>query len=586
VEPRNLPVDEAALARAQTAIVSGPAAGLDGLDFLWRCGEMGAHVRVFDWARTPLGPPQQWPENLRVAASLCLASRSPTHLWWGPDLILLYNDSYIPFLGPKRHPAALGRPAREAWAESWGRLGPVVLHVLETGCASWAEDVPASPAGHMAQPRSRMGFSLSPVFGSGGGVEGLFCSCLENGDIIEARELAARTEALEERVREAQHMAREVDVLREADRQKDAFLATLAHELRNPLAPICNAVQIMRARGTSDPETAHARGIIERQTEQLVRLVDDLMEISRIGRGRIHLQLQRVDLASTIATAVEASRSLIDAAGHALVVELPDQPLPVEGDPTRLSQIFANLLNNAAKYTPARGRIGLVATVEGQEAAVRVTDSGMGIPKDMLERIFDMFTQVEPSAEHTQGGLGIGLTVAQQLVQLHGGRIEAQSAGENRGSTFTVHLPLLRGSGQDCRTASAGSDEGTRRGESRRVLIADDNADAAESLCILLQMAGHTVRTAGDGLMAVEVARTFQPQVVLLDIGMPGLNGYEAAERIRALPEGERILLIALTGWGQDADRQKAAEAGFDYHLTKPADPELVERILADSPIG
>jgi CheY-like chemotaxis protein len=417
-----------------------------------------------------------------------------------------------------------------------------------------------------------------PVFGGGGAVEGLMCS--RTSDATEARQAV-----VEELAREAQRASRELTALREADRQKDAFLATLAHELRNPLAPIRNAVQIMR--GAAEPELGHARGIIERQTEQLVRLVDDLMEISRIGRGRIHLQLQRVELASAIAMAVEASRSLIDSGGHTLSVELPAHPLPVEGDSTRLSQIFANLLNNAAKYTPPGGHIRLVAQARGGEAVVSVADTGVGIPAHMLARIFDLFAQVDASAEHTQGGLGIGLTVAQQLALLHGGRIEAASEGQDRGSVFTVHLPLQPAREEDPRSGEQGSgDPHTRPGAARRVLVVDDNADAAESLCILLQMAGHTVCTAGDGLAAVRLAQEFQPDVVLLDIGMPGINGYEAAARIRALPEGGHIQLIALTGWGQDSDRQKAAAAGFDYHLTKPADPELVERILAEGPPG
>lgn len=551
-----------------------------GLEFLWGCGEMGAQVKTFDWSRTPLGPPQQWPENLRVTAGICLSCRFPTHVWWGPELTLLYNDGYIPFLGPERHPGVLGRPAREAWASSWDRIGPVIGNVLATGRASWAEDLPASigrPVGGTGYPS---GFCVSPVFGREG-VEGLFCSSVDMSEVIEARALKARTAALEEKVRKT---AREADVLRKADRQKDKFLATLAHELRNPLAPIRNAVQIMRMRQPSDPELKHARDIIERQTEQLVHLVDDLMEVSRIGRGHIHLQLQRVDLSTAIATAIESSRSLIDAAGHTLIVDLPSAPLYVEGDPTRLSQIFANLLNNAAKYTPPKGRIELRGELEGAQVTVRVSDTGIGIPKGMLKRIFDMFAQVDASLERTQGGLGIGLTVAQQLARLHGGRIEARSAGERRGSTFTVRLPLMRTPEAEAGSAGPATDPGEHAKVPRRVLIADDNTDAAECLSVLLRMKGHEVRTASDGLQAVEVTEQFHPDVALLDIAMPELNGYEAAARIRALPDGGRILLLALTGWGQDADRQLAAQAGFDYHITKPADIEMLERILAGIP--
>jgi signal transduction histidine kinase len=423
----------------------------------------------------------------------------------------------------------------------------------------------------LPQGEASVRFSLSPVFGREGGVDGLFCTCIESSEITEARALTARAVAL----------GSEVDALREADRQKDEFLATLAHELRSPLAPISNAVRIMRLRSPSDPELKQARDIIERQTQHLVRLVDDLLEISRIGRGHIQLQLQRVDLASAIATAVEASRSLIDAAEHTLNVVLPQQPLYVDGDPTRLSQFFANLLNNAAKYTPTRGLIELTAQSDAGDVAVRVTDTGIGIPREMLGRIFEMFAQGDVSLERRQGGLGIGLTVAQQLAQLHGGRIEAHSEGAHRGSTFTVHLPLVRGQEQESESSRASADPGGTAKVPRRVLIADDDADSTETLRVLLQMAGHEVRTASNGQKAVEAAEQFHPDVALLDIGMPELNGYEVAARIRAQPDGRSVLLLALTGWGQDTDRQRAADAGFDHHITKPADLEMLERILA-----
>jgi signal transduction histidine kinase/CheY-like chemotaxis protein len=561
------------LARVATVsqLVTGePGRGSAPLEFLWGCGAMGAHLRSFDWSRTPLGPPQEWPENLRVAACICLSSRYPTHLWWGPDFTLFYNDGCIPFLGPTRHPAVLGRPAREAWADAWARIGPLASHVMATGRAS--ADVVAPVL--LDKGEASLRFSVSPVFGREGGVDGLFCTCSESSEITEARALTARAAAL----------GSEIDALREADRQKDEFLATLAHELRNPLAPISNAVRIMRLRSPSDPQLKQARDIIERQTQHLVRLVDDLLEISRIGRGHIHLQLQRVDLASAIATAVEASRSLIDAAEHTLSVVLPQHPLYVDGDPTRLSQIFANLLNNAAKYTPTRGRIELTVQADAGNVAVRVTDTGIGIKREMLGRIFDMFAQADVSLERRQGGLGIGLTVAQQLAQLHGGCIEAHSEGEQRGSTFTVHLPLVRIREQESESGTASADPAGRAKVSRRVLIADDDADSAETLRVLLQMAGHEVRTASNGLKAVEAAVQFDPDVALLDIGMPELNGYEVAARIRAQPQGRRVLLLALTGWGQDTDRQRAADAGFDHHITKPADLEMLERILAGLP--
>lgn len=520
---------------------------------------MGSRVRGLDWSCTPLGPPPQWPGHLQVAATLCLSSHQPAHLWWGPELTVLYNDACIPFLG--RHPDGLGRPAREVWEDIWGHVEPLIGQVFHSSRPTWIEELPRPGQG-------RLSLHVSPVPGPTGTVAGVFCICHPTP--------GPPTWAAMQRADQ------ELERLREADRQKDAFLATLAHELRNPLAPICNAVQIMRLCGTTDPELSRAQGIIERQTQQLVRLVEDLMEISRISRGRIQLQLQRMDLRDAITTAVEASRSLIDAAGHELVLKLPPAPLPVDGDPARLSQIFANLLNNAAKYTPEPGRIELSVQVTGPVIEVRVADTGVGIPREMLGRIFDMFAQVEPCGRHTQGGLGIGLTVAQQLARLHGGGIEAHSDGERRGSTFIVHLPLLQADPREAPPGAQTPDISLRRTTPRRVLIADDSADTAETLGVLLRMAGHTVHTVRDGLAAVQGIGEHAPDVVLLDIGMPGLSGYEAAERIRALPQGGRILLIALTGWGQDADRERAAQAGFDYHLTKPADPQLLERMLGD----
>jgi signal transduction histidine kinase/ActR/RegA family two-component response regulator len=558
-----------------------PAAGA-ACEPLFCCGEVGARLRTLEGSCTSLGEPRHWPESLHVAAGLCLTSRLPAQVWWGPELALLYNDACIPLLGAARHPAMLGRPAREAWAGIWEKLAPLATQVLSSGRPAWSGNVLTPLSGPPAEPRDCMGFSLRPLLGRSGAVLGLYCVCHEGPEAAQTRAPAATADSPGGLPGELERLSRELDALREAHRQKDAFLATLAHELRNPLFPIRNAVRILRLSCVNEPQLADARGIIERQTEQLVRLVDDLMEISRIGRGRIQLQLKRVDLRCSIGTAVEASRSLVDGGGHTLVVQLPGEPLPVEGDPARLSQIFANLLNNAAKYTPAGGRIELAAHIEAAAVAVRVTDTGLGIPPHMLERIFDMFAQVDPSQPRTQGGLGIGLTVARQLAQLHGGRIEATSEGTHRGSTFTVYLPLVRGGAVAVEARTTREEPTARRAAPCRVVIADDHPDAAESLSILLTMGGHTVRTAGDGLAAVQLAQELQPAVVLLDIGMPGLDGYAAAERIRMLPQGERILLLALTGWGQDSDRERAAQAGFDYHLTKPADPELLERILAE----
>ena len=366
------------------------------------------------------------------------------------------------------------------------------------------------------------------------------------------------------------------EVLRETDRVKDEFLATLSHELRNPLAPIRNAVALLR-RTTADPaRTERALAIMDRQLNQLVRLTDDLLDVSRITRNRLELRRERIDLRVVVQSAVETTQPLIDAAGHMLGVELPDTPLWADGDFTRLAQAFANLLNNAVKYTDRGGRIDVAANVEDDEIVVRVSDTGIGISPDLLPRIFDMFMQLEHSTDRARSGLGIGLTLARRLIELHGGTIQAHSAGTGAGTTFEVRLPRAV-TLVEPRQAPQVSHATTA---SCRVLIAEDIPDAAEMMRLMVECWGHDVRVAADGVQAVELARSFDPRVVLLDIGMPRMDGYEAARHIRAAL-GSRVVLVALTGWGQEEDQRRAHMAGFDHHLTKPADPSKLEALIA-----
>jgi signal transduction histidine kinase/DNA-binding response OmpR family regulator len=372
----------------------------------------------------------------------------------------------------------------------------------------------------------------------------------------------------------------------EADRRKNEFLSMLAHELRNPLAPIRNGVHILRAIGSADPNVLEVRDMIERQVRHLVRLVDDLLDISRITRGKIRLKTERVDLAAIASGAVETCRPLIDERRHRLVVSVPPAPLRVEGDPVRLAQVVGNLLNNAAKYTPEGGRIWLSTSREANQAVLRVRDSGMGIPEEMLGSIFDLFTQVDHSLDRSQGGLGIGLTLVRRLVELHQGQVEAHSDGPGQGSEFVVRLPLRREEGtrllQDTgEMPSLAHAAAVPRAPSRRVLVVDDNRDAAESLALLLSVAGHQTRVCHDGPSAVAAAAEFRPEAVLLDIGLPGMDGYEVARRLRAEPAMPRALLIALTGYGQLEDQRRAHEAGFDHHLVKPADLDALAALLA-----
>jgi CheY-like chemotaxis protein len=371
--------------------------------------------------------------------------------------------------------------------------------------------------------------------------------------------------------------ARLVTALREADRRKDEFLAMLAHELRNPLAPIRNAAQVLRAKGPPAGEVQWATEVIDRQVHQLARLVDDLLDVSRITRGKIELRKERVELGAVVRGAVEATRPLVEKWGHALGVSLPSEPVYLDADPTRLAQVVSNMLNNAAKYTDHGGHIAVAVERRGAEVLIRVRDDGIGIPKDALSRIFEMFTQLPGSVERSQGGLGIGLTLVRRLVELHGGAVEALSEGAGRGSEFVVRLPL----------APAPEDPRQRPGDAgppapgRRILVVDDNRDAAESLGMLLGMVGHEVRVAHDGLEACAAAEEFRPDVVLLDLGLPKLSGYEVARRLREAEGGSDVLLVALTGWGQEEDRRRTREAGFDHHLTKPVELEQLRRLLA-----
>jgi PAS domain S-box-containing protein len=367
--------------------------------------------------------------------------------------------------------------------------------------------------------------------------------------------------------------------LKESDRRKDEFLATLAHELRNPLAPVRNAVQVLRLKGPDEPELRWGRDVILRQVEHLTRLVDDLMDVSRITRDKLDLRRERIDLADVIRGAVESSRPTIEQWSHDLTVTLPPRPIFVHGDLVRLAQVFLNLLNNAAKYTERGGRIWLTAEQRGPEVVVSVRDTGIGIPPDKLEHLFQMFFQVDRTRERAQEGLGIGLALVRRLVELHGGSVEARSEGPGKGSEFIVHLPVL------VETPAPASNAGPEaaRGPSRRILVVDDNRDSADSLAMLLQLGGNEVETAYDGMEAVEAAERFRPDVALLDIGMPRMNGEAACRRIRERDWGEGMVLIALTGWGQEEDRLRTVDAGFDGHMVKPVDPAALMRLLAET---
>ncbi|MES2626131.1 MAG: response regulator [Pseudomonadota bacterium] len=400
------------------------------------------------------------------------------------------------------------------------------------------------------------------------------------------KSLSELNEMLEQRVIERTEALRELtEKLTDADRRKDEFLAMLAHELRNPLAPIVNGLQIMQMSNGDGVVITQILAMLERQLGQMVRLVDDLLDNSRISQGKLTLRKQRIALATVLSNAVETSRPHIDAGGHELKLVVPPEPILVDVDGTRLAQVFSNLLNNSAKFTAQGGYIQLSVEVQARDVVVSLKDTGVGIAPDKLPKIFEMFTQEDHSLEKAQGGLGIGLTLVKKLVEMHGGSVEAKSDGHGRGSEFVVKLPVVLSVNPDFKPPLE-QDKPVRSASEYRILVADDNKDAADSLAMIFMINGSEVRTVNNGLQAVAMAETFQPDVILMDIGMPKLNGYDACRRIREQPWSEKTFLIALTGWGQDADKRRAKEAGFHHHMLKPVDLAALEKLLAGLQMG
>ena len=394
------------------------------------------------------------------------------------------------------------------------------------------------------------------------------------GDVVA---VAGTTRDVTERQQFEQALREQADQLRESDRAKDEFLATLSHELRNPLAPLRNSVAILRMTGAADDKTAPVCEMMERQVNHLVRLVDDLLEVSRISRGTFTLRRERVDVRTIARNAVEASQPLMQSARHVLVVSLPDEPLWVDGDPVRLAQILANLLDNSAKYTDDGGRIALeLKRGENAQAVVTVRDNGTGIAPEALPRMFAMFTRGDRTSARGQGGLGIGLALARRLAEMHEGKLEARSDGLGEGSEFTLRLPLS----EPMTSAASSAQPPPPSVQRRRILVVDDNRDAGDSLAMILDALGSEVRVARDGPEAIAMFRAYSPSLVFLDIGMPRMDGYEVARTLRSLYPEHPATIVALTGWGQDKDRELARTAGFDYHLVKPAEIGALQALL------
>ena len=479
--------------------------------------------------------------------------RELRHVYVSPRIEELTGVPPSAFIG-KTH-AEAGMPA--ALADEWREL---IAAAMQSRTSRDARFSFRTPGGELRHYEAR----LIPETSADGDV----ASVLSIASDVTEREVADR----ERRAAE--------ESLREADRRKDVFLATLAHELRNPLAPIGNALQIMRLSVDSAVHDS-ARSMIERQLRQLVHLVDDLLDVSRISQGKVELRKERIELSAVIANAVETSRPVIDAAHHELIVgPAIGSAIVVDGDMTRLTQVVANLLNNAAKYTPAGGRITLTTRRDGEQAVIAVADTGIGIPVDRLPDVFEMFAQVDRASSRSQGGLGIGLALVKRLVEMHGGTVGVASEGPGRGSRFEVRLPAEVEAAPPRADAGAGPRRAAA-GHGARILVADDNRDSADSMAAMLRLMGFETAVAYDGEEALRVASTLRPHAAILDIGMPRLSGDEVARRLRASDGSRDMFLIALSGWGRDDDRRRTRAAGFDHHLVKPLDIDALVELLA-----
>ncbi|MCW7538064.1 ATP-binding protein [Aquabacterium sp. A7-Y] len=654
--------------------------------------EIGRLFHEMDWSATPLGPVEVWPQSLRIAVSIALNSRFPMFVWWGSELVNIYNDAYIPVLG-KRHPQAFGGRAREIWNEIWPVLGPQVDEVMQHGRATWNERVLLVMERNDFTEETYFTWSYSPVYDDQGGIGGLFCACSEETprvrvererdallqraqgtvttlqgwfdnapgfvavlrgpdfvfemvnrayyQLVGHRPIEGRPafealpevrsqgfiEILERVYREGEpfigrglrlilqkepggplseafvdlvyqpvfdvhgrvsgifaqghdvtEQVRAVEALKEGDRRKDEFLATLAHELRNPLAPIRQSAKLVKTPGLTAAQHHWAIDVIDRQATHMALLLDDLLDVARISRGRLELRMEPVALSSVVASAVETAQPLIEAKRHRLSVTLPAEPVVLTADPLRLAQVLSNLLSNAAKYMDDGGAIEVQAQARPGAVAIRVRDNGIGVAQESLQTLFQMFSQVSSALQRAEGGLGIGLALSKGLVEMHGGSIEAHSDGLGRGAEFVVHLPWMQTESLEGGQPEAPQGQAALR---RKVLIADDNHDASTTLAALLELDGHEVHTASTGNEALALAEQLRPDIAILDIGMPGRNGYQVASEIRRADWGRGMTLIALTGWGQAEDRRQAVAAGFDEHWTKPVDTDTLQALFA-----
>ncbi|HSY23806.1 MAG TPA: ATP-binding protein [Polyangiaceae bacterium] len=643
--------------------------------------------RAVDWAKTPLGPPENWPTSIRTTVRMLLSSRHPMFLWWGPELIQTYNDAYIPSFGHGKHPAAMGQRGADCWQEIWPIIHPQIEDVVERARASWNENqlVPIYRNGRIEEVYWTYGYS--PVFDESGGVGGVLVVCTETtsgvlavrrlgflrtlanalseaqesedvarigaaclteapldipfgviavdgtaprqlgldgpipGLLSEARDpapFARRTltpgivcQAWQEPVTEVamhsfdgapggvitfgisprlpfdeayrsflQQVVEQISIALArvaVERAKDEFLAMLGHELRNPLAPILTALEVMKIKDPKGLE--QERRIVERQASHLVHLVDDLLDVSRVAAGKIELKKRRVALAEVVATAIETASPLLEKKRQRLRVDVPTVGLDVDVDPMRLGQVVSNLLTNAARYTGDGGTVSIHARHADGDIVLRVEDTGIGIPPEQIPRLFERFFQGARHGGDAQGGLGLGLALVKGLTELHGGSVHAESSGLGKGSAFELRLALASG---DAPAEAASAETYTKRGDSaERVLLIDDSEDITELVSAFLEHSGFDVRTAPDGPSALRIAQSFKPTVAVLDLGLPVMDGYEVAAKLLEQLGESAPRLIAMSGYGQPEDIERTNRAGFERHLVKPVDGASLLRAIA-----
>ena len=537
-------------------------------------GEMAAIMRSIDWTKTALGPVTSWPQSLRTALSILLETGFPMCIAWGAKFTQFYNDGYRPILGAKKHPAAMGISTRETFAEIWDIIGPMFEGVMR-GTATTVVDVLLPIDRHGFVEECYFSFSCSPIRAENGEVGGVLVTVMET----KAARIDGLTAGADDHIEQRRQLLfREQQARADAEianRSKDQFLAMLGHELRNPLAPILTALELMRDSGSPSTELTL---VIERQVTHLVRLIDDLLDVSRVARGRVELKRSVAEIAEIVTRAVEMASPLLERREQRLTVLVARHGLQIDGDEARLAQILSNLVTNAAKYTEPGGSITIAASREGGDVVIKVTDTGIGIAPEMLPTIFDMFVQEQQSIDRSQGGLGLGLAIVRNLVTAHGGTVSAYSAGKGLGSELTVRLPAAIPKVDSAPVLAPAPTPTSAPGLS--ILVVDDNEDVARMSSLSLRRLGHSIRVAHDGPSALRAVQTFIPEVALVDIGLPAMDGYELARLLRKVPGLERIFLVAVTGYGQDSDRDRSLAAGFDLHLVKPVDRARYKAVL------